>query len=116
MGLETEGKKVMLEAFGTMAVKAALYDETGTELSGSGYAKQIISWTYNSQNVKLNADSTDGIVATFDVPAGTVQSIKYLDTTGTKICASHNFGENAEEYKNPGKLQLTAASLELDPS
>lgn len=45
--METEGKKVMLEAFGTAAVKCALYNASGQELSGGGmfYMKFLFSFT-----------------------------------------------------------------------
>jgi hypothetical protein len=38
MGLETKGKKVMLQAFGTAAVKVDLHNASDQLLSGGGYA------------------------------------------------------------------------------
>jgi hypothetical protein len=113
--METEGKKVMLEAFGAAAVKVDLHDETDTILSGDGYAQQTISWTYDSQDVILNADDTEGVVAEFSVPAGTVKYVVFKKSTGA-VMAKHDLGSGAETFANPGTFQLTAASLELDPS
>ena len=115
MGLETEGKKVMLEAFGAAAVKVDLHDETDTILSGDGYAQQTISWTYDGVNVILDADDTEGVVAEFSVPAGTVKYVVFKKTDGT-LMAKHDFDTDAETFANPGTFQLTAASLELDPA
>ena len=113
--METEGKKVMLEAFGTAAVKCALYNASGQELSGGSYARQNVAWTYDSQNVILNADKTDGIVAEFSVPAGTVKHVGFLKTTG-EVMDKYDLGSGAETFSNPGVYQVTAASLELDPA
>lgn len=115
MALEDAGRQVMLEAFGADAVRCRLYDDTDTELTGEGYEEQTISWTYDEINVILNADDTEGVVAEFDVPAGTVKFVGFLTSTGT-LLAKHDLGANAETFTNPGVYQLTAASLELDPS
>jgi|GEM_PF-7008253 len=115
MGLETEGKKVMLEAFGGAAVKVDLHDASDQVLSGDGYAQQTISWTYKSTGVILEADAVDGVVAEFSVPAGTVKYVVFKKTDGT-VVAKHDLGSGAETFANPGTFQLTAASLELDPS
>ena len=115
MGLETEGKKIMLEAFGAAAVKVDLHDETDTILSGDGYAQQTISWTYDAIDVILEADAVGGVVAEFSVPATTVQYVVFKNSVGT-VMAKHDLGSGAETFANPGTFQLTAASLEIDPS
>ena len=115
MGLETEGKKVMLEAFGTAAVKVDLHNASDQVLSGDGYAQQTISWTYKSTGPILEADAVSGVVAEFSVPATTVKYVVFKKTDGT-VVAKHDLGSGAETFANPGTFQLTAASLELDPS
>ena len=115
MGLETEGKKVMLEAFGGAAVKVDLHDETDTILSGDGYAQQTISWNYDGTDVILEADAVSGVVAEFSVPATTVKYVVFKNSVGT-VMAKYDLGSGAETFANPGTFQLTAASLELDPS
>ena len=115
MALATEGKKVMLEAFGAAALRVDLYDDTETILEGSGYEQQTIAWTYDGGDVILNADDVGGVVAEFSVPAGTVKHVKFKKTDNT-VMASHDLGLNAETFTNPGTYQLTAASLELDPA
>ena len=118
MTLQTDGKKLMLEAFGTAAVKCALYGSTGTEITGGSYAKQTISWSYNGTNVILNANLASGkdYVAEFSVPACTVKYVGFLNTGGTVVYAKVDLGSKAETFANPGKYQVTAASLELDPA
>ena len=115
MGLETEGKKVMLEAFGGAAVKVDLHNASDQVLSGSGYAQQTISWTYKSTGPILEADAVSGVVAEFSVPAGTVKYVVFKKTGGT-VMAKHDLGDDAETFANPGTFQLIEASLELDPS
>ena len=115
MGLETEGKKVMLEAFGTAAVKVDLHNTSDQVLSGDGYAQQTISWTYDGTDVILEADAVSGVVAEFSVPATTVKYVVFKKTDGT-VMAKHDLGSGAETFANPGTFQLAAASLELDPS
>ena len=115
MGVETEGKKVMLEAFGTAAVKVDLHNASDQVLSGGGYAQQTISWTYKSTGVILEADAVSGVVAEFSVPAGTVKYAVFKKTDGT-VMSKYDFGDDAETFANPGTFQLIEASLELDPS
>ncbi len=115
MGLEDAGRQVMLEEFGAVALRCRLYDDLGAELSGEGYEEQTISWTYNGTDVILEADDVEGIVAEFNVPAGTVKYVGFLNV-GATLLAQHDLAENAETFTNPGVYQLTAASLELDPS
>jgi chitinase len=115
MGLETEGKKVMLEAFGGAAVKVDLHDASDQVLTGGGYSQQTISWTYDGTDVILEADAVGGVVAEFSVPAGTVKYVVFKKTGGT-VMAKYDLGSGAETFANPGTFQLTAASLELDPS
>jgi len=115
MSVETEGKKVMLEAFGVEAVRCDLHDEGDTILSGEGYEQQVVGWTYDGVNIILNADDIEGIVAEFSVPAGTVKYVLFKKTTG-EVMAKHDLGVNAETFTNPGTYQLTEASLELDPA
>ena len=115
MALETEGKKVMLEAFGGAALKVDLYDDTDNILSGEGYEQQDVTWTYDGIDVILNADDTGGVVAEFSVPAGTVKFVYFKKGTG-EVMAKHDLDTNAETFTNPGTYQLTAASLELDPA
>jgi len=67
MGLETEGKKVMLEAFGTAAVKVDLHNASDQVLTGGGYSQQTISWTYKTTGPILEADAVSGVVAEFSV-------------------------------------------------
>ncbi len=119
MALEDKGKEVMLDAFGGVAVRCRLYDKDGNddpdELSGSGYAEQTVSWTYDGTGVILDADeiSTD-LVAEFDVPACSVEFVGFLNTSG-QVLAMHELAGAAETFTNPGVYQVTAASLELDP-
>ena len=115
MGLETEGKKVMLQAFGGAAVKVDLHDETDTNLGGDDYAQQTISSTYDRTDVILEADDVSGVVAEFSVPATTVKYVVFKKTDGT-LMAKYDLGSGAETFANPGTFLLTAASLELDPS
>ena len=117
MALETEGKKVMLEAWGAAALKVDLHDEEDTILSGDGYAQQDVTWTYDGMEVILNADelSPDDFVAEFSVPAGQVKYVVFKKGTG-EVMAKHDLDTNAETFTNPGTYQLTAASLELDPA
>ena len=115
MGLETEGKKVMLEAFGGAAVKVDLHDESDQVLTGGGYAQQTISWTYKATGPILEADAVDGVVAEFSVPATTVKYVVFKKTDGT-VMAKYDLGSDAETFAKPGVFQLTEASLELDPS
>ena len=115
MGLETQGKKVMLEAFGGAAVKVDLHDASDQVLTGGGYSQQTISWTYDGTDVILEADAVSGVVAEFSVPAGTVKYVVFKNSDGT-VMAKHDLGSGAETFANPGTFQLTAASLELDPS
>ncbi len=115
MGLETQGKKMMLEAFGTAAVKVDLHNASDQVLTGGGYSQQTISWTYNGTDVILEADDVSGVVAEFSVPATTVKYVVFKKTDGT-VMAKHDLGSGAETFANPGTFQLTAASLELDPS
>jgi hypothetical protein len=115
MALATEGKKVCLEAWGAAAVKCDLHDDTDTILEGSGYAQQDVTWTYDGVGVILNADDTLDIVAEFDVPAVTVKYVVFKKGTG-EVMAKHDLDTDAETFTNPGVYQLTAASLELDPT
>ena len=117
MALQDGGKQVMLAAFGTNATKCRLYDATPTELTGSGYAEQTISWTYDGVGIILDADELLGesFVAEFNVPAGTVRYVGFLKSDGT-LLARHDLAALAETFTNPGIYQVTAASLELDPA
>ena len=115
MGLETEGKKVMLQAFGDAAVKVDLHNASDQVLTGGGYSQQTISWTYKATGPILEADAVSGVVAEFSVPATTVKYVVFKNSVGT-VMAKHDLGSGAETFANPGTFQLTAASLEIDPS
>jgi len=115
MSLEKEGKKVMLEAFGSAAVKVDLHNASDQVLTGGDYAQQTISWTYNATGPILEADAVGGVVAEFSVPATTVKYVVFKKSDGT-VMAKYDLGSGAETFANPGTYQLTAASLELDPS
>lgn len=117
MALATEGKKVMLEAWGADAVRCALYDGDYVELTGEGYERQTISWTYSSMNIILDADEVpaEGFIAEFSVPAGMIRYVGFLKTDGT-VMATHDLASNAETFTNPGVYQVLSASLEIDPS
>ncbi len=117
MALEDQSKQIMLDAWGTEAVRAALYDENETELTTSGYERQAISWTYDSGDVILEADLISGedYIAQFDInpdPSITVSYVKYLTDTGD-VLATHELGNDEEVYNNPGTFDILAASLEL---
>jgi len=117
MSLENAAKQIMLDAFGTNAVRCRLYDETQTELSGEGYAEQTISWTYDSIEIELNADNLAGedYIAKFDVPAGTIKYVGFLqDDIDNTLLAMYDLGENAEAYTNPGAYRVSSAKLQLD--
>lgn len=116
MALTDDGRKIMLEEFGAKSLKAALYGTDGQEITGGSYTKQTVAWTYDSTNKILNATATGGVVAEFDVPATTVKYVGFLNTGGTTTYAKYDLGAKAETFANPGKFQLTAASLELDPA
>jgi len=110
-------KKTMLEAWGAEAVRAALYDETETELTLSGYDRQTIGWTYDGTDVILEADLISGedYIAQFDInpdPSITVSYVKYLTDTGD-VLATHELGNDEETYSNPGTFDILAASLEI---
>ena len=115
MGLETQGKKVMLEAFGGAAVKVDLHNASDQVLTGGDYSQQTISWTYDGTDVILEADAVSGVVAEFSVPATTVKYVVFKNSDGT-VMAKYDLGSGAETFANHGTFQLTAASLELDPS
>ena len=122
MALTDEGKKIMLEAWGAEAVEIALYrDDGGTpvELSGSGYARQSISWTYNSTDVILEADKValEDYIATFDVPAGSIDYVGFHKVSAGAQVALHALGAFSEEYTNAGTYEILEASLEIvDPT
>lgn len=121
MALAAKGKEVMLGGFETEATKVGLYyDDAGTmtEKTGSGYARQNITWTYDDTTPGaeiLNADEVLGqdYVATFDVPAGSIDFVVFLNAGGD-IVAIHALGEYSEEYGSPGVYELLEASMEVE--
>jgi len=115
--LADQSKEIMLGEWGAEAVRAALYDETETELTLTGYERQTISWTYDGTDVILEADLVQGedYIAQFDInpdPSITVSYVKYL-TEGGDVLATHELGNDEETYSNPGTFDILAASLEL---
>ena len=115
--LDNLSKQIMLEAWGAQAVRAALYDDVGIELALTGYARQTIGWTWDNVNVILNANLVMGedYIARFVInpdPTVTVSTVKYLTDTGS-ILATHELGNDAETYNNPGNFDILSASHEL---
>ena len=117
MALLDPGKKVMLEALGAVALRAHLYDGEQAELEGEGYTEQIIAWTYDDGEdiLNLNADG-EGICAEFSVPAGTVKYIGCGSADTLTDYILHDLEADAETFANPGTYQITAGSVELDPT
>lgn len=118
ISVQTDGKRVMLEAFGGVALSCALYDEFGDEIDDveyPDYERQVVSWTYDGVNIILNATQTGGIVAEFSVPIGTIKYVGFLNAIGDELYLKHDLDMEAETFNNPGIYQVIAASLELDP-
>ena len=64
MAISSAGLNVMATAIAGAVTHVGLVDETGTELTGGGYARQAATMTATGAEARLTADET------FDVPAG----------------------------------------------
>jgi hypothetical protein len=64
----TAGKNLMVDAMAAAATHIALFDETGTELTGGSpaYARKAVTWDAAASGATANDASL-----TFDVPAST---------------------------------------------
>lgn len=113
-GYSALGKNVMLNALGTVAVKAALYTgdpgATGVvnEVTGGTYARETCAWSAaDAGSMALNG------AVTFDVPASTTISfVGFWNTGGTVFYGSADVTD--EVFANAGTYTLTAATLDLN--
>jgi hypothetical protein len=65
MAMSEEYKNAIADYGASLITHIGLVDESGTELSGTGYARKAVTWT----------DAEDGVIRptadiTFDIPAG----------------------------------------------
>ena len=93
---------------GTIITHVGLVDETGTELSGDGYARQPCTWTGSGDGLnQLGADET------FSVGAVTVAGWRGYSA----LTAGTDYGGadlTQEVYAAPGTYTLLAAQTSID--
>jgi hypothetical protein len=112
MGLNNNGKNLMLNELATVALRVSLHTAdpgpTGTdEVSGGGYARQAIAW-----NTASGGEITASNQPEFDVPITTVAYVGFWNTAGTVFYGSRQVV--AEVFGSPGIYTIESASINLN--
>lgn len=109
MALNTTAKNTMLTAFTTNATHFALFNGSGTEITGGTYARQAITWgTPSAGSVAITNQPS------FDIPEGTtVADIRFY----TALTGGTEYGiyDTVDEvFSNAGTYTITSATVDLN--
>lgn len=108
--LSARGKSTAMAANAAAATKAALFNATGTEITGGtpAYARKVITWgTESAGSIPLAGT----LPYEFDVPAGAVVAeIRYMEGDTSEYQGSEAVTPN-ETFGAQGVFELTAGSL-----
>jgi hypothetical protein len=108
---EDDGKNVMLDALGDVAVYASLHIVNGTEVSGGtpAYARKAITYAAASGG----SMAANGTLPVFDVPACTVAFVGLYSasTGGTKYATIE---VTNEVFAAQGTYTVSAGTLDLN--
>lgn len=113
MPINTTGKNLMLDAFGTACTHMSLHTDTGgaTEVTGGtpAYARKALSWASASAGSK----ALQATFPVFDVPASTtVQSVGFY--TAVTVGTQHAYvAVTAETFSSQGTYTITSGSVSL---
>jgi hypothetical protein len=105
--MNNNARDYMLTQLATVATRASLHEEGGTEITGGGYERQAVSWAAASGGSMAKS----GTLA-FSVPAGAaIATLRLYNTAGDTIYAEI---AATETFTNAGTYTMTTLTLDLN--
>lgn len=108
MPMNTSYLNVVAAAGGGAITHIGLVDGAGTEITGTGYARQTVSWVNASGQINMNSDKV------FTIPAGATVAGWRGFTALTGGTNHGGFALTSESFPDGGTYTLQAASTYID--
>jgi hypothetical protein len=111
--ITSTGNQAFLGSFSNHMIKCGLFNQNNQELTYIYYARQNISWAYDTENdvIKTTQVSGQNYSARFSVPAGTIKYIGFFNLNDD-LTVKIDLQDNAIVYTTADSFDLVELAFD----